>query len=171
MAITKILVELLASVPPQIATLIIAALPIAELRASLPVALTIYKLSLPEALFWSILGNMLPVYFLLVFFEKGAAWISARSPLAATWLDVLYDHTRRKLSGRIEKYGLVALAILVGTPLPVLGGSWTGTIAAFVFGIPKKKAFWAIFVGVCIAATLVALLTTGTIASVRYLAN
>lgn len=160
MSLSLTIAQQLQSIPPQVATLLLASIPVGELRGALPVALTVYKLPLAQAVFWSILGNMLPVYFLLLFFEKGSAWISARSPYAKELLEKLYERTRRKLDGKVEKYGVWALALFVAIPLPVTG-AWTGTLAAFVFGLPRKKAFGSILVGVCIASIVVTLLTLG----------
>jgi len=56
----------------------------------------------------------------------------------------------------------VALAIFVGIPLP-LTGSWSGALAAFLFGIPKRVALVSISVGVCIAAGIVTLVDLGIV--------
>jgi len=82
-------------------------------------------------------------------------------PWRRDFFDWLFDRTRRKLTGRVEKYGYWALTLFVAVPLPVTG-AWTGALAAFVFGLPKKKALLAIFVGVCISATIVTLVTVGS---------
>ncbi len=162
----QFLARALTAIPPQLATVILAMLPVGELRGALPVALTLYKLPLAEAMFWSIVGNMLPIYFLLVFFEKGAAWLQKHSPLADRLLQRLYERTRRKLGRDVEKYGYWALTIFVAIPLPATG-AWSGALAAFVFGLPKKKAFLAILAGVVIAAVAVALLTLGAAATIK----
>jgi uncharacterized membrane protein len=52
--------------------------------------------------------------------------------------------------------------IFVAIPLP-LTGAWTGALCAFVFGIPMKKAFWAISAGVVLAGVIVSLATLGII--------
>lgn len=155
------LAQALVNVPPQIATLIIAALPVAELRGAIPVAVAVYKLSVLEAAAWSIIGNMLPVWFLLVFFEQLSGFLAAHSETAARLLDKLYERTRRKLETKVAKYGVLALSLFVAIPLPVTG-AWTGSLAAHVFGLPKKKAFFAIFLGVIIAAVIISTLTAGT---------
>ena len=54
----------------------------------------------------------------------------------------------------------VALIIFVGIPIPFTG-AWTGSLAAFVFNIPFKKSWPLILAGVCIAATLVTMITLG----------
>lgn len=143
------------SIPPEIITLILGALPIGELRGALPLALAVYKMPLVSALFWSIVGNTLPVYFLLVFFEHFTNYLRPRSRLYDKFCIWLFERTRRKLHDHVQKYGYWALAIFVGIPLPMTG-AWTGALAAFVFGMEKKRAFLAIFVGILIAAAIVA---------------
>jgi|SRR3989344_3722959 len=166
MYIVSSLAEALASVPPQLATLIIAALPIAELRGSIPVALTVYDMSVPSTFFWSVLGNMIPVYFILILFEKVSAWLRVRSKKIDQLLTWLFERTQHKLEKNVAKYGWWALAIFVAIPFPATG-AWSGALAAFVFGFPKKKAFFAILTGVVIAAVIVTILTVGATATVK----
>ena len=162
------LIQALSEVPPWLATIIMAMLPVAELRGALPVAITVYKLPLFEAILLSILGNMLPVYFLLVFFERVSTHLSQRSDFAKRFFDNIFERTRLKLEAHVEKYGPWALALFVSVPLPVTG-AWTGALAAFVFGLPKKKAFLAILVGVCVASAVVTILTLGATSTIRLL--
>jgi len=152
------LVELLAGVPPPLATIILAMVPIGELRGALPVALLVYQLPIVAAVVLSILGNILPVYFLLVFFEHVAAFLERRGGWGKQFLDWLYERTRRKLADQVERYGPWALALFVAIPLPVTG-AWTGTLAAFVFGLSKPKAFMAILLGLVGSAFIVTILT------------
>lgn len=170
MSAAQTIAEGLQSVPPQLATLLLAAIPVGELRGALPIALTIYKLPLMEAAFWSVLGNMIPVYFLLIFFERASSWLTARSPLAAQVLERLHHRTRQKLEDNVEKYGPWALALFVAIPLPVTG-AWTGSLAAVIFGIEKKTAFWAILMGILVAAAIVSALTLGATAGIHFLAR
>lgn len=160
MSVITPLVDALQSIPPQIATAIIAALPIAELRGAIPVALTVYNMSVPSTLFWSILGNMIPVYFILILLERVSVWLRARSKKADEFFTWLFDRTQRKLEKSVQQYGWWALAIFVAIPLPATG-AWSGAVAAFVFGFPKKKAFFSILVGVVMAAIIVTILTVG----------
>ena len=159
------LVSAVRDVPPQLATVMLAALPVGELRGALPVALLVYRLPVFEAVALSILGNMLPVYFLLMFFEGAAEWLSKRSEFANRVLERLYERTRLKLHDRVRKYGYWALALFVAIPLPVTG-AWTGALAAFVFGLPRKKSFMAILAGVCVSALIVTGLTLGAFSAV-----
>lgn len=168
MSLAITLAQKLAATPPEVATMILAMLPVVELRGAVPVALALYKLPVITAMFWAVVGNMLPVWFLLVFFERGSQWLRVRSPYADRLYQKLIERTRRKLEANVEKYGLWALALFVAIPLPMTG-AWTGALAAFVFGLPKKQAFLAILVGVIIAATIVTLLTLGATATAQRL--
>lgn len=168
MSLIKSFIELLQGVPPELATIILAATPVIELRGALPVAVLIYQLPLWLAVVLSVIGNMLPAYFLLVFFERGSAFLSARSPWWRRFFERLYARTRGTLETRVEKYGPWALALFVALPLPA-SGAWTGASAAFVFGLDKQKAFLAILLGVVIASGIVALFTVGASYTVRAL--
>ena len=143
-------------------TLLIAMSPISELRGAIPIALTLYQLPLPSALFWSILGNMLPVFLILWLLPPLSSWLSERFLCFKRFFDWLFQYTRKRHNQKFEIYKDLALVILVAIPLPFTG-AWTGSLAAFVFGIPYKKAVPLIFLGVLIAATLVTLATLGII--------
>lgn len=157
-SITTTILDALRGLPPEIATLIMSMLPVTELRGSLPIALLIFKLPIASALFWVLLGNLLPAYFLLVFFERITIFLRPRSKTFDTFCIWLFDRTRRKLHDKVEKYGHWALALFVAVPLPITG-IWTGALAAFVFGLEKKRAFMALAVGAVAAALIVAAIT------------
>lgn len=146
----------------EIYTLLIAGSPISELRGAIPIALALYKLPLASALFFSILGNMIPVFFILWLLPPFSVWLSNRFRLFKRFFDWLFSWQRKRHSKKIEIYKDLALVILVAIPLP-LTGAWTGSLVAFLFGIPYKKAVPLIFLGVLIAATIVCLTTLGII--------
>ena len=77
------------SLSPQLLTFLLAMTPIGELRCSIPIALTVYDLSVIEAYVWSVLGNIVPVIFLLLFLEPISKYLSQRLELFKklfTWL-------------------------------------------------------------------------------------
>ncbi len=160
------LVQWLAGLPSWLAVMILAMVPVGELRVALPMALTVYDVPVVPAMLLTIIGNMVPVYFLLIVFERIVSWSRERWQWAAKFWEWLFARTHRKLKDKVEKYGPLALALFVAVPLPVTG-AWTGTVAAFVFGLHKGKAFGSILAGVCIAAVVVAIITLGASATVR----
>ena len=135
-------------------------LPVTELRASLPLALTVYNLPPWQAYFWAVLGNIIPVVFLLYFLEPFSLFLSNKSWLFKQFFNWLFERTRRKHSRKFELFEEMALIIFVAIPLPMTG-AWTGSVAAFVFGIPPKKALPLIFLGVCISGIVVLASTQG----------
>ena len=131
-------------------------LPITELRAAIPWAILIQKIPWHEAAFYSILGNFLITIPILYFLEPISNKLR-HFYFMDKFLNWLFIRTRKKgkLIEKLEFYGLI---IFVGIPLPVTG-AWTGCLAAHIFGIQTKKAFLAIFTGLCLSASIVTTLT------------
>jgi uncharacterized membrane protein len=135
----------------ELVVLIIAALPIIELRGALPMAINIFHM-LPLA----ILGNMLPVPFILLLLESIARVLSKIRFLGRV-LEWLFEHTRRR--GKIiERYERIGLVLFVAVPLPITG-AWTGSLAAVLFGLKFKHSLLFIFIGVLIAGIIVTCLS------------
>lgn len=130
-----------------LATLLLAMIPLAELRGAIPIANQVFHMPLWQAFLISVVGNMIPIPFILLFLGPASDWLMKRSRLFERFFDWLFARTRKKLEKKYEVYAEVALAVFVAIPLP-LTGAWTGAAAAFVFGIPFKKALFWIFLGV-----------------------
>ena len=77
-------------------------------------------------------------------------------------LDAINAKTAHGLIRGSTRFEILGLVLFVAIPLPVTG-AWTGTIAAFVFGVKKRVALPAIFLGICIAGVVVTLAVTGVI--------
>ncbi|MFH1780519.1 MAG: small multi-drug export protein [Candidatus Nealsonbacteria bacterium] len=132
----------------ELKVFLIAMSPVLELRGSIPMALGIYHLPIWSAFLISILGNIVPVAVLLQLLK----FVPENRLLS--WL---FERTRRKHTAKFEQWKEYALIILVAIPLPFTG-AWTGSLCAFVFGIPFKKALMLISCGVIIAGLIVTLL-------------
>lgn len=148
--------------PPELIVLLISMLPIFELRGAIPVAIGAYGISVPVAFFLSVLGNIIPIIFILWFLKAISDFLSHRSYHFNRFFTWLLERTRRNHSKKFERWKEFALVILVAIPLPFTG-AWTGALAAFVFGIPIKKAFPLIILGVLIAGMVVTCVTVGVI--------
>lgn len=144
----------------ELATLFLAMLPVGELRVSLPVAYSVYNLSIYSAFFWSIVGNMIPVFFLLWLFSPISKWLMERVQWINKLLTWIFERTRNKHNKKFIRWGALALVVIVGIPLPGTG-AWTGALLAFLFGIPYKKALGLIFAGVLLAGVIVSAITLG----------
>lgn len=153
-------VQIFKNIPPEIATVLTAMIPVGELRAALPISLTAYDFPIWKGFLLSVLGNMIPVVFILWFLDPVSKFLMKRSVIMHKFFTWLFERTHKKGKERIEKWGPIALITFVAIPLPITG-AWTGAAAAFVFGIPFKKAFPLIFVGVLIAGVIVSIMTVG----------
>ena len=148
---------------PEFVTVLVAMIPIAELRVSLPLALGTYDFSLFSAFFYSFIGNMIPVFFILWFLEPVSNFLIKHSRFFRKFFDWLFERTRRRFKKSSKRYGvLIALMLFVAIPLPVTG-AWTGSVAAFLFGVSYRKAILAIALGVIVAGIIVSSVYFGTI--------
>lgn len=148
---------------PEIKTFLIAMSPIIELRGSIPIALTVYRLPLWSAYLFSVLGNLVPLILIISVLNPISKILSEKIYFFNRFFNWLFSHTRRADLSLFEKWGeKLAVIILVAIPIPFIGG-WTGAICAFVFGIPFKKALPLVTIGCLIAGVIVTLLTLGII--------
>ena len=136
----------------ELIVVIISALPIIELRGSIPVGIGLFQLPWYQALCLAIIGNLLPVPFLLLFFQALVKYIR-RVRVGEKLLNPLIRHTERHTAA-IEKYERIGLMAFVAIPLPWTG-AWTGAMAASLLGIKFKSAFFSIMAGVIISGAVV----------------
>jgi uncharacterized membrane protein len=166
MSVASSLAELFSWLPDELIAIVISMLPIVELRGALPVGVWL-GMSIPQAFAFSVLGNMIPVP--LIFYLLGPVEKILR--MWGKWdrfFDKLYQKTRARASGKIERYKELGLILFVAIPLPVTG-AWTGTLIAYLFGLPFKKSFLVIVLGVLIAGGIVsAIVWTGKLLWLLY---
>jgi len=142
-------------------TFLISMVPIVELRGALPVATGAgldWKVALPVA----IIGNIVPVPFIVMFIKKIFAWMRKQN----NWFGKIVDKLEKKAFSKkdvIDKYGPWGLWIFVAIPLPGTG-AWTGALIAALLDIPLKKSFPAIAVGVLTAGIIIAFVSYGAAA-------
>ncbi|MGB9609231.1 MAG: COG2426 family protein [Minisyncoccia bacterium] len=137
-------------------------IPINELRGTIPLALSVYHLTIWEAFFYSAIGNIIPVFILLFLLPRITNVLMKKSRKIDKFFTWLFERTRKKFYKKYSLYGDLALTIFVAIPLP-LTGAWTGAIAAFLFGIPYWRACGLIFLGVLIAGIIITGLSTSAI--------
>ncbi len=154
------IISILSCIPKEIAVMLVGMLPIFELRGAIPLALSVYKMSLGQAFFWAVLGNIIPIIFLVYFLERISTYLSENSRFFRRFFKWLFERTRIKHSHKFEVLEEIALVTFVAIPLPITGG-WSGAVAAFVFGIPPKKAIPLIILGILIAGVIVSVFMTG----------
>ncbi|MBT3168997.1 MAG: small multi-drug export protein [Candidatus Cloacimonetes bacterium] len=135
----------------------ISMVPIFELRGAIPIGIHHYKLPYWKVISLAIFGNMIPIFFILLFFEL-ITKICFKVPIFKKILETIFARTRRK-SAIIEKYEEIGLMFFVAIPLPITG-AWTGSLAAYLMGLNFWKSILFIFLGVLIAAGVVTFLTS-----------
>lgn len=144
------------ALPKELIVILIGCLPIFELRGALPVAINFFGFPWYYALFLSILGNMLPVPFLLLFWDELSNFL-ARIGIFQRYLKWLSQRTRRQ-SFNIAEYKFIGLLVFVAVPAPFTG-AWTASLIASVLRVKFWPAFMAIFGGVIVAGVIVTALS------------
>lgn len=147
--------------------IICSMIPIIELRGGIPLGMA---LGLPwwQSFIYAVIGNILPVPFILLFIKKIIAWTTTcRIKFLnkfGNWLVKKAEKNREK----IEKYSFWGVCLFVAIPLPMTG-AWTGTLVASVIDMKFWKALLSAFIGVLIAATVVTLIAYGALAAFSFL--
>lgn len=141
---------------PEIVTLFLGAIPVTELRASIPIGILLLKQNTLKVLILSIVGNILPVPFIYYLLEPVSRFLSKR-PFMKRFFDWLYKRAKER-SDIVQRYEAIGLAIFVGIPLPGTG-AWTGCVVASMLRMRPVPSFLAITAGVVIAGLIVTALT------------
>ena len=139
-------------------------MPISELRGAIPLALGVYDFNIYLAIPVIVAANFIPAPFILKLLHPVEKFLRQWK----LWDDILsrlFRYTQRKTGKSIERWESLALILFVAVPLPVTG-AWTGSLAAYLFGLDFKKSLLYIFIGVCIAAGIV---TLGTVMGIQLL--
>ncbi len=146
----------------ELLVFIISLMPILELRGGL-IAAALLDVNPIVSYIVSIIGNILPVPFILWFINSILNWMRNSSHFSkiANWLDEKVN----KHKSQIEKYGFWGLVLFVGIPLPGTG-AWTGCLIAAVLNMNKKKAFLAAMIGILMASIIMMILSFGLLKSV-----
>ena len=139
-------------------TFLISMVPVIELRGAIPIGVGA-GLSPWVAIGVSIVGNLVPVPFIIIFIKKIFAWLRKISQKHDGLVTRLEKRAEKK-SETVQKYAFWGLFILVAIPLPGTG-AWTGARVAAMLEMPLKKAFPAILLGVLGAAVIVSFVTYG----------
>ncbi len=135
--------------PPEVLTFLVAMTPVLEQRVALPMAIIGFNMPVWKALLITLVGNLLPTTALLYFADNFHAWVNKNSGtfFGKAWLKSL-RHAQEKFA-KYEKYGLIGLALFIALPIPG-SGIFTGTMLAFLMGVPFKHSvpyIWAAVIG------------------------
>jgi uncharacterized membrane protein len=104
----------------------------------------------------AVIGNMIPIPFILLFFKYGEKFLRNFKSWSKI-LDWLFAKTRSRADEKIKKYEHLGLLVFVAIPLPFTG-AWTGALIAYLFDLKFTKSLITIFIGVVIAAAIITIL-------------
>ena len=139
-------------------TVFFSMIPIVELRGGIPFGVA-RGLDYPAAITAAIIGNMIPVPFIILFIRRIFVFLRKHFP----FMNNLIDKFEKKahLKGKtVKKYQFWGLVIFVGIPLPGTG-AWTGALIAAFLDMRLKNCILPIFLGLLMAAAIITMLTFG----------
>ena len=139
-------------------TLLVSMVPVVELRGGIPFGVT-QGLPVWASFLAAIIGNMLPVPFIIVYIRRIFQWMRRRLPRLNRLVDKLEKKAHLK-GQKVTKYKYLGLLLFVAIPLPGTG-AWTGALAAAFLDMPLRKALPSIFAGILLAGVAISVLTFG----------
>lgn len=159
--------EFFAKFSRELWVMFISMVPVIELRGAIPVGCA-NGLSPIVNFIFAVIGNMIPVPFILLLFAFVLEWMKKCNikfiQKPALWI----ENKLMRGSAKVEKYKLLGLFILVAIPLPGTG-AWTGAGVAAILGLKFKHAFPMILLGVIVAGIIVTLISYGVLGSLNFL--
>lgn len=146
---------------------VISMVPLIELRGAIPYGLA---LGLDPFLTYAlaIVGNCLPVPFILFFIRKILAWMQASRVAFFRKVATFVVEKGQRGFHKVQKYAVFGLFLFVAIPLPGTG-AWTGSLIAALLDMKKRYAFPSVFLGVLCAGILMSLITGGVLAGLDFL--
>ncbi|MBR1815951.1 MAG: small multi-drug export protein [Lachnospiraceae bacterium] len=145
--------------PKEVFVFLVSMLPLIELRGGLVVA-SLLKIPLLKANILCIIGNIIPIPFILLLIKKIFIFMKKHNILKGL-IERLEGRAMKKSDG-IEKGEFIFLLLFVGIPLPGTGG-WTGSLIASLLEVDIKKASIAILIGIFVAAIIMDIVSYGLI--------
>ncbi len=140
-----------------------SAAPISELRGGIPLAMGVYHWPWWQALPLAAAANWLAAAIWLGFIILASDWLSRHSRHAHRFFAWLFQRTHTRHNRSFKRWGALALVLFVAIPLPFTG-AWSGAVAAFVFGVPYRRALLLLALGILLAGLAVTILSGGIIA-------
>lgn len=143
--------------------MICAMIPIIELRGAIPLGAA---LGLPwwVSYLFAVLGNMIPIPFILLFIKKIIGWMTQSRIKFFNKFGGWLTRKAEKNRERIEKFSFWGVCLFVAIPLPVTG-AWTGSLVAATIDMKPHKAFLSCLLGVMLAGVIMTLASYGVVAA------
>ena len=149
-------------ISPEGAVFIISMIPILELRGGL-LAASLLKISAAKALPICIVGNIIPIPFILLFIRQIFKWMKKTKTFRG--LITKLENRAMGKSDQIKRYEFLGLLLVVGIPLPGTG-AWTGALIASLLEVDIKKSSIAILCGLFMASAIMYIVSYGIVGNV-----
>ncbi len=141
-------------------TMLVSMIPVVELRGGIPFGVAA-GLPVWAAFLAAVIGNLIPVPFIIVYIRRIFQWMRRRMPRLNSLVDKLEQKAHLK-GQRVTKYKYLGLALFVAIPLPGTG-AWTGSLAAAFLDMPLRKAVPSVVLGVIVAGMAISILSYGVV--------
>ncbi len=155
------LFDFLQNISAEFYVFFVSMFPIVELRGAIPLGAAM-DLNIFECYFLSVLGNLLPIPFILIFIKKILEWMSVSKIKIFNKISNWIINKAEKRSSKVDKYSMWGLFAFVAIPLPGTGG-WTGALIASLMGMRFKKSFVAVALGIFVAGIIMTLASYGVV--------
>ncbi|KAA8533022.1 hypothetical protein F0562_032861 [Nyssa sinensis] len=133
--------------PDEAVVFALATLPVIELRGAIPVG---YWLHLKPTLLTvlSVLGNMVPVPFIILYLKRFATFVTGKNRSASRFIEMLFERAKEK-AGPVEEFQWLGLMLFVAVPFPGTG-AWTGAFIASILDMPFLACCLGKFLWCCV---------------------
>lgn len=152
--------ELAQTLPDPLVVFLMGMLPVTELQGAIIFGVTVLDMNPWIAFVSGTAGCITMAMLLLLFLERVTLFLRRHSKLFDRLFSWLFHRTQVKYSPRISEIGHIALFTYIAIPTPGSGG-WTGSLIAYVFGIPRKKAALILVSGLIVTGLIVMFGTEG----------
>ena len=149
-------------VSEEVVVFLISMLPLIELRGGL-LAASLLKVSIYKAIPLCIIGNIIPIPFILLFIRAIFDWMK-RWKIFRGIIEKLEKRAMSK-SDQVTRYEFWGLVLFVGIPIPGTG-AWMGSLVAALLEMDVKKAVIAELIGIALATTIMSILSYGLLGAV-----
>lgn len=147
-------------------TFVISMLPIVELRGAIPIGILSFDIPWYWCYIISVVGNLLPVPFILLFIKRIIAWFKTTKRLRS--LGLWLEKKAAKNTEKVQRYEIFGLMLFVAIPLPMTG-AWTGSLVAALTNMKFKYSMISAVCGVLIAGAIVTLISEGVLGFLSFL--
>ena len=123
---------------------LLSAVPLIEQKGAIPLGINVYQINPITVFLLSFFGSLLPVPFVLIFFNKIFDWLGKYKFFSGFYN--LIDRKINKNKAKFQKFEEIALITFIAIPLPTTG-VWTGTAIAAFLKLDFKRSVMCAVVG------------------------